>query len=67
MMGAPKNTRGKEIYVDQRCWNLAKIFLPNEADPVVADLAEVIQDACEFAVSEAEKVEAPARWKPSHP
>lgn len=51
-MALPINSRGLPISVDERCWDLAKIFLPNDDDVFVADLAEDIQRVCEAAVED---------------
>jgi hypothetical protein len=57
-MGLPINSRGKAVTVDPRCWDLAELFLAefkgSGADEAhIADLAEEIQRACEYAADEA--------------
>jgi hypothetical protein len=64
-MGLPINSRGHEISVDPRCWDLAEVFLSDfkgsgTTDAHVADLAEELQRCCEIACEDAEGRDTPS-------
>lgn len=59
-MNLPLNSKGREVAVDQRCWDLAETFLAEfngkgTAKEHIADLAEDIQRCCEDAYGDAEQ------------